>query len=64
MRKMTYLAALLVALVATGYAVADGIEGANSASAVAGTFTATGSSTSSRTCTTTDGKTIVVTNGK
>ena len=64
MRKLTYIAALLVALVATGYAVADGIEGAKSASAVAGTFTATGASTSSRTCTTTDDKTIVVTDGK
>jgi hypothetical protein len=64
MRKLTYIAALLVALVATGYAVADGIGGANSASAVAGTFTATGTSTSSRTCTTSDGKTVVVTDGK
>ena len=64
MRKLTYIAALLVALVATGYAVADGMEGAKSATAVAGTFTATGTSTSSRTCTTTDGKTVVVTDGK
>lgn len=64
MRKLTYIAALLVALVATGYAVADGIEGAKSATAVAGTFSATGTSTSSRTCTTTDGKTVVVTDGK
>ena len=64
MRKLTYVAALLVALVATGYAVADGMEGAKSANAVAGTFTATGTSTSSRTCTTTDGKTVVVTDGK
>ena len=64
MRKLTYLAALLVALVATGYAVADGIGGAKSATAVAGTFTATGTSSSSRTCTTTDGKTLVVTDGK
>jgi hypothetical protein len=64
MRKLTYIAALLVALVATGYAVADGIEGAKSANAVVGTFAATGSSTSSRTCTTTDGKTVVVTDGK
>ena len=64
MRKLTYVAALLVALVATGYAVADGIGGARSASAVAGTFTATGNSTSSRTCNTTDGKTVVVTDGK
>jgi hypothetical protein len=64
MRKLTYIAALLVALVATGYAVADGIEGAKSANAVVGTFAATGTSTSSRTCTTTDGKTVVVTDGK
>ena len=64
MRKLTYVAALLVALIATGYAVADGIGGARSATAVAGTFTATGNSTSSRTCTTTDGKTVVVTDGK
>jgi hypothetical protein len=63
MRKLTYLAALLVALVATGYAVADGMEGARTASAVAGTFAATGASTSTRTCTTTDGKTIVATDG-
>jgi hypothetical protein len=64
MRKLTYIAALLVALVATGYAVADGIEGAKTATAVTGTFAATGTSTSSRTCTTTGGKTIVVTDGK
>ena len=64
MRKLTYAAALLVALVVTGYAVANGMEGAKSATAVAGTFAATGTSTSSRTCTTTDGKTIVVTDGK
>jgi hypothetical protein len=38
MRKLTYAAALLVALVVTGYAVANGMEGARSATAVAGTF--------------------------
>jgi hypothetical protein len=64
MRKLTFAAVVLVALVAASYAVANGIEGAKSAKAVAGTFSATGSSTSSRTCTTTDGKTIVVTDGK
>jgi hypothetical protein len=64
MRKLTYAIAMLVALVATGYAVADGIQGAKSANKVAGTFTATGTSTSSRTCTTDDGKTVVVTDGK
>jgi hypothetical protein len=64
MRKMTFAAVVLVALVATSYAVAHGIEGAKSAKALAGTFTATGTSTSTRTCTTTDGKTITVTDGK
>jgi hypothetical protein len=64
MRKMTFAAVVLVALVATSFAVAHGIEGAKSAKAVAGTFSATGTSTSTRTCTTTDGKTIVVTDGK
>jgi len=64
MRKFTFAAVVLVALVASSYAVAHGIEGAKSAKAVAGTFSAVGSSTSSRTCTTTDGKTIVVTDGK
>lgn len=63
MRKMTFTAAVLVALVAASYAVAQGMRGAKSATAVTGTFTATGSSTSTRTCTTTDGKTIVVTEG-
>jgi hypothetical protein len=64
MRKWTFAAVVLVALVATSYAVAHGSEGAKSAKAVAATFAATGTSTSSRTCTTTDGKTIVVTDGK
>ncbi len=64
MRKLTFAAVVLIALVATSYAVANGIEGAKSAKAVAGTFSATGTSTSTRTCTTTDGKTIVVTDGK
>jgi hypothetical protein len=63
-RKFIFAAVALVALVATSFAVAHGIEGAKSAKAVAGTFNATGTSTSSRTCTTTDGKTIVVTDGK
>jgi hypothetical protein len=64
MRKLTFGAVMLVALVATSYAVANGIEGAKSAKAVAGTFAAAGTSTSTRTCTTTDGKTIVVADGK
>ncbi|MFL5961323.1 MAG: hypothetical protein ACJ757_00320 [Gaiellaceae bacterium] len=64
MRKLTFGAVLLVALVATSYAVANGIRGAKSAKAVAGTFAAAGTSASTRTCTTTDGKTVVVTDGK
>src|SRR2546423_8488180 len=64
MRRLTLAAVVLVALVASSYAVAHGIEGAKSAKAVSGTFTATASSVSTRTCTTTDGKTIGVTDGK
>jgi hypothetical protein len=64
MRKLTFLVAALVALTATSYAVAHGIEGAKNAKAVAGTFTATAGSTTSRTCTTSDNKTIVVTDAK
>ena len=63
MRKLTLTLVGLVALVATSVAVAHGIDGAKSATSVAGTFSATGSSTSTRTCTTSDSKTIVVTNG-
>jgi hypothetical protein len=64
MRKLTYAVAAIVALAVTSYAVADGIEGAKSSKLVAGTFTASASSTSTRTCTTSDGKTIVVTDGR
>ncbi|NUR75329.1 MAG: hypothetical protein HOQ28_03455 [Thermoleophilia bacterium] len=64
MRRLSLAAVVLVALVASSYAVAHGIEGAKSAKAVAGTFTATASSVSTRTCTTSDGKTIVVTDGR
>jgi hypothetical protein len=64
MRRLTFAAAAVVALVATSYAVAHGIDGAKSATAVAAQFTATNPTTSSRTCTTSNGKTIVVTDGK
>ncbi len=64
MRKLIIAAVTLVALVMTSIAVANGIEGAKSAKSVAGTFTASAGSTTSRTCTTTDGKTIVITDGK
>ncbi len=64
MRKLILLAAGLVALTITGMAVAHGI-GAKSAKAVAGTFAATTvSKTETRTCTTTDAKTIEITNGR
>src|SRR3954454_5571203 len=64
MRKWTLAAVALVALVATGLAVAHGIEGAKTAKAVAGTFTATDASTSTRTCTTAEGKVLTVTSGR
>jgi hypothetical protein len=61
---MTFAAAVLTALIATSYAVAHGIEGAKNAKAVATTFNAAATSSTSRTCTTSDNKTIVVTDGK
>ena len=64
MRRLTFIAAGLAALLATSIAVAHGIDGGKSAKAVAATFTATGSSMSTRTCTTTDGKSITITNGR
>ena len=63
MRKLMLFSAGLVALLATSVAVAHGIEGAKTAKAVAGTFTAATSNVSTRTCTTSDGKAIVVTDG-
>ena len=64
MRKLTLAIVGLVALVATSVAVAHGIEGAKTAKTVAGTFSAAAGTVSSRTCTTTDNKTIVITDGK
>ena len=64
MRKLTFVTVVVLALVATSIAVAHGIEGAKTAKAVAATFTATGASTSTRTCTTADGKSIAITDGK
>jgi hypothetical protein len=63
MRRLTFIAAGLAALLVTSIAVAHGI-GAKSAKAVSATFQATGSSVSSKTCTTTDGKSITITNGR
>lgn len=63
MRKLTLAVAFVVALVAASVAVAHGIEGAKTATAVSGTFSAAAGNVSSKTCTTSDGKTVVVTNG-
>jgi hypothetical protein len=64
MRKTIYAIVALIALVATSVAVAHGIEGAKSQRSVAATFSATGSNVSTRTCTTSDSKTVTITNGK
>jgi hypothetical protein len=64
MRRLTFAAVVLVALVAAGYAVAHGIEGAKTSRAVAGGFNAAAANVSTRTCTTSDNKTIVITDGK
>jgi hypothetical protein len=64
MRKLILTMAGLAALVTTSVAVANGIEGAKTAKAVAATFSASAGTTTTRTCTTTDGKTITVTDGR
>lgn len=64
MRKLILAMAGLVALVATSVAVAHGIQGAKTAKAVAATFSASGGSVTTRVCTTTDGKSISITDGK
>jgi hypothetical protein len=64
MRKLTLMLVGLAALVATSVAVAHGIGGAKSAKEVAGTFSATASSATTRTCTTSDNKTVTVTDAK
>jgi hypothetical protein len=63
-RTLIFASTVVVALTATAYAVANGIDGTKSVKAVAGTFTATTASrVETRTCTTSDGKTLVSTNG-
>lgn len=64
MRKLTLTLVGLVALAVTSVAVAHGIEGAKTAKSVAGTFSATASSVKTRTCTTSDNKTITITDGR
>jgi len=64
MRKLILPAFLVAALAAASLAFAHGgFGGAASPAAVAGTFSATQVKTSSRTCTTSDNRTIVVTDG-
>lgn len=64
MRKLVLTMAGLAALATTSVAVANGIEGAKTARAVAATFSASAGTITTRTCTTTDGKSISVTDGK
>lgn len=65
MRKLILAVVGAAALVVTSIAVAHGgFGGAQTASEVAGTFTATSSNVSTKTCTTSDNKTLVVTSGK
>ena len=64
MRKLIFVVAGLAALVAAGVAVANGIDGAKSAKAVSATFSATSANVSSTSCTTADGKTITISNGR
>lgn len=63
MRRLTFITAGLVALVGASVAVAHGIDGAKAARRVSATFSANAGTVTSRTCTTSDNKTIVVTNG-
>ena len=65
MRKVLLVAAGVAALVSAQLAVAVGLHNTKSVKKVVGTFTATNASwTKTKTCTTTDGKTIAVTNGR
>jgi hypothetical protein len=64
MRKLMLIAAGLAALAGAQIAVAWGVHGARSVEAVTGTFSANASWTKTRTCMTTDGKTVSITNGR
>jgi len=65
MRKFLIVAVGVLALATTGLAVAKGLKGGKSMKVVAGTFTATPApDVKSKTCTTSDGKTIVASHGK
>jgi len=60
MRRLL-VAAAIAALTAASVAVAEGIEGAKTAKSIAGTFSATSANVSTRTCTTSDGKSLSIT---
>lgn len=63
-RTLLLVGTVVAALVSAGYAVAHGVDGTKTAKALAGTFTATTASrVETRTCTSSDGKTIVRTEG-
>jgi hypothetical protein len=64
MRRLLLVAAAIAALTAVSVAVADGIEGAKTAKSVVGTFAATSANVSTRTCTTSDGKSLAITNAR
>ena len=61
MRRLLLVAAAIAALTAASVAVAEGIEGAKTAKSIAGTFSATSANVSTRTCTTSDGKSLSIT---
>src|SRR2546423_6909270 len=61
MRRLLLVAAAIAALTAASVAVAEGIEGAKTAKSVAGSFSATSANVSTRTCTTSDGKSLSIT---
>lgn len=63
-RTLVLASTAVVALAATGLAVGKGLDNAKSAKAVSGTFgPTTASRVDTRTCTTSDGKTLVSTDG-
>ena len=64
MRRLIFAAAAVAALVAASVAVANGIGGAKTARSVAATFSATSANVSTRTCTTTDGKSLAITDAR
>jgi hypothetical protein len=62
MRKLTLIVVAAAACLAASIAVADGFEGAKTAKSASATFTATtASAAQTKTCTTSDGKTLAIT---